>query len=244
MAATPERPPSVEPLHPRGFDELVTAREALATKRFDPTRLVLGIVGIVIIIVVYFAFQSLTSPATHTPGLSSQTSPAASPSSTSSAPSGTSSPSASSPAASTTAAIASGQSIDPPPDGDNNEHPELAPLAVDHDPGTSWKSRTYNKPTFGGIKAGVGYGVNLVAPALVTTVTLEVNGTGGSVQLRATDPSTPTQGPVLAEATLGTNTVLTLSTPTQTQHLVLWFTALPQTADGSNRIELAEVSVS
>ena len=243
MAATPERPPSVEPLHPRGFDELVTAREALATKRFDPTRLVLGLVAVMIIVVLYFAFQALTSPATHTPGGSSQTTPAPS-ASTSSAPSPSVSPTSSGPAVSTTAAIASGQSIDPPPGGDDNEHPELAPLAVDHDPGTSWTSRTYNKPTFGGLKPGVGYGVNLVAPALVTTVTLQVNGTGGRVEVRATDPSTPTQGPVLAEGVLSANTVLTLSTPTQTQHLVLWFTALPQTADGSNRIELAEVSVS
>jgi eukaryotic-like serine/threonine-protein kinase len=38
--------------------------------------------------------------------------------------------------------------------------------------------------------------------------------------------------------------VLTLSAPTETQTVVLWFTSLPQTADGANRLELAEVTVS
>ena len=231
-------------MRPRGFDELVAAREALVTKRFDPTRLVLAIVAVVIIVVVYFAFQALTSPTTSAPGRSSQTTRALSPSASASASAAAPSASSSAPAVSAAVAIASGQSIDPPPKGDDNEHPELAPRAIDGDPGTSWSSRTYSKPTFGSLKPGVGYGVNLAAPALVTTVTLQVNGTGGRVELRATDPSTPTTGPVLAESTLSANTVLTLSTPTQTQHLVLWFTALPQTADGSNRIELAEVSVS
>jgi hypothetical protein len=49
---------------------------------------------------------------------------------------------------------------------------------------------------------------------------------------------------VLAEGTLGPDTVLTLATPTQTQSLVLWFTELPQAPDGANRLELAEVTVS
>jgi hypothetical protein len=49
---------------------------------------------------------------------------------------------------------------------------------------------------------------------------------------------------VLAEAALGPETVLTLSAPTETQSLVLWFTELPQATDGANRLELAEVTVS
>lgn len=38
--------------------------------------------------------------------------------------------------------------------------------------------------------------------------------------------------------------MLTFPEPTETQHVVLWFTELPQTDDGSNRVELAEVTVS
>ena len=52
------------------------------------------------------------------------------------------------------------------------------------------------------------------------------------------------EGTVLAEGTLAPETVLTLAEPTEAQHIVLWFTELPQTEDGANRLELAEVTLS
>jgi hypothetical protein len=139
--------------------------------------------------------------------------------------------------------IASAQMLDPPPGGDNNEHPEAVPLAIDGDPTTFWFTRTYASPTYG-MKEGVGYAVTLAAPATVTTVRLQVNGTGGQVEVRATDPATPTTGEVLASGELSADTVLTLGTPTETQTIVLWFTALPQTPDGRNRVELLELQLS
>ena len=228
----------------RAFDELIAARETLVTKRFDPTRLVLAVVVLAVLIGLYLAFQSLTKPSTP---LDRGGSAAPGPSATAPAqetPGPAQESAAPADAAPVAPVIASGQQIDPPPDGDDNEHPEAAPLAVDGDPATNWYTRTYKSPDFAGLKKGVGYGVNLAAPATVTTVTLQVNGTGGRVEIRSTDPSTPTQGDVLAEGELSANTVLTLSAPTQTQRIVLWFTALPQAADGGNRVELAEVTVS
>ncbi len=38
--------------------------------------------------------------------------------------------------------------------------------------------------------------------------------------------------------------MLTFAEPVEASSIVLWFTELPQTADGSNRIELHEVQVS
>ncbi|MDT0165206.1 hypothetical protein Q9R32_06540, partial [Actinotalea sp. AC32] len=138
--------------------------------------------------------------------------------------------------------IASAVQLDPPPQGDDNEHPEAVDRAIDGDPSTFWFSRTYASPTYG-MKSGIGYALTLAEPATVTEVRLYVNGAGGNVELRMTDPSTPTQGEVLASGPLGPETVLTLAQPTQGQHVVLWFTALPQTPDGRNRIELTEVRV-
>ena len=43
---------------------------------------------------------------------------------------------------------------------------------------------------------------------------------------------------------MSATTVLTLSQPTQAQHIVLWFTVLPQNAAGENRVELFEVQLS
>ena len=117
------------------------------------------------------------------------------------------------------------------------------PLAIDGDPTTKWYSRMYNNPDFG-MKPGIGYAVTLQVPATVTTVTLTTGGTGGNVEVRATDPSTPTQGEVLASGPLSPTTVLKLKTPTEARTIVLWFTQLPQNPAGENRVELFEVKLS
>ncbi|WNB85597.1 hypothetical protein [Cellulomonas sp. ATA003] len=76
--------------------------------------------------------------------------------------------------------IASGAQLDPPPAGDENEHPEAVDLAIDGDPSTVWYTRTYGTPQFGGLKDGLGYAVTLAEPAPVSTVTLQVRGSGGA----------------------------------------------------------------
>ncbi|HEY8721565.1 hypothetical protein [Pengzhenrongella sp.] len=225
-------------------EELSAAREAMVTKRFDPTKLVIGLVLLVVVVVLWAAFSTLTSPG-GTPKAGAATPSARTSASASASSTPTTEPSAT-PSKSAAAApvIASGQQLDPPPEGDNNEHPEAVPLAIDANPATFWHTRTYKASTFAGLKKGIGYAVNLTADATVTTVKLQVHGTGGNVEIRATDPSTPMQGTILAQGPLGPNTTFTLSKPTKTKHIVLWFTALPQTADGANRLELAEVGVS
>jgi len=140
-------------------------------------------------------------------------------------------------------ALSGAQSLDPPPAGDNNEHPDEAGRAIDGDPTTFWRSRTYKNPKMPG-RPGIGFAVTLAQPGTVTAVTLHVNGAGGNVEIRATDPSTPMTGAVLAQGAFGPDVTFTFAQPVQAQSIVLWITELPQTADGSNRIELAEVLVS
>lgn len=137
--------------------------------------------------------------------------------------------------------IASAQQLDPPPQGDNNEHPEAVDRALDGDPGTFWFSRTYASPTYG-MKPGIGYAVTLAEPAVVSSVTLSTTSVGGHVQIRAVDPATPTEGEPLAEGPMQNQTTFTFE-PVEAQHVVLWFTALPQNAGGLNRIELTELTV-
>ena len=138
--------------------------------------------------------------------------------------------------------IASGAQLDPL--GDNNEHPELQDKAIDGDSTTSWYTRSFNSSAFGGLKPGVGYAVTLAAPADVSTVFLTTNGAGGNVEVRATDPTTPTEGEVLASGPLGPETVLTLSRTVSTQSIVLWFTDLPAMPSGKFRVELFEIALS
>jgi hypothetical protein len=252
-------PPSVPPARPSvvrseserpsgfglPFDDRIDEPEPLSERRFDPTKLVIALVAVAVVIGVIIAFQLLTKPVT--PRNDAVPAPVV----TSSAPVGSTPPTASA-AQPTSAAptvpaggtpvIASVSTIDPSdPAG---EHAELAARAVDGDPATAWYTHTYNTPNFGGIKPAVGFVLNFASPSTVTSVTLHVNGTGGNVELRATDAASPTAGPVLASGPLAADTVLTLSKPTQTSSIVLWFTALAQTADGSNRIEITEITVS
>lgn len=231
------------------FDTLIGSPvDALTRKRFDPTPFVLALVGIAVVVGLFWAWNALTAPPPPIGGsdgfgdvadtplpeepAEGEGDPAAEPPAEEPAPAPPAPP-----------VIASAQMLDPPPGGDNNEHPEAVGAAIDGDPATFWYTRTYKSPTYG-MKPGVGYAVTLAEPATVTTVVLNVNGTGGNVEVRLTDPATPTTGDVLASGPLAPETVLTLSAPTEGQHVVLWFTALPQTADGSNRVELAEVRLS
>lgn len=229
-----------------GFEEIIQApADLLVRKRFNPTPLVIVLVLGAVAYGLYLAWQAfwvpagplLGPPGTHLP--STSVSAPADPSASTPADPGTAQP----PAGGAKPAIASAQQVDPPPGGDNNEHPELVDKAIDGDPATAWLSRTYKSPTYG-MKPGIGYAIVLREPALVTKVTLTTGVTGGMVEVRATTPDKPTEGAVLASGPLSASTVLTLSEPTQASSIVLWFPTLPQTADALNRVVLNEVAVS
>lgn len=227
------------------FDALVADDAPLVVRRFDPTRLVLAIVAIAVLIGVFIALKGLFSPIV-TPA--ARPAPAAGTSTSSATPSA--SPKASSPSPSRTTAapsggapvIASVASVNPPP-GTGPEHPDTVGLAIDGNPATFWTTSTYAQANMGG-KPGVGFALTLAKKTTVTGVTVHINGSGGNVEVRATDAANPTTGPVLASGPMGPDTVLTFSKPVETQNIMLWFTLMPQTADGSNRVELNEVTVS
>ncbi|WP_434081328.1 hypothetical protein [Sanguibacter sp. Z1732] len=124
-----------------------------------------------------------------------------------------------------------------------DDNPDLAYLAADGNPDTIWRSLRYNDPNYG-MKPGLGFVIELEETAVVSRVTLDVQGEGGIVQIRAGDADNPDEGPVLAEGAMGPEVTYELSEPTETDVVVLWFPELPVAdSDGRNRIELAEVSV-
>ncbi len=252
--------PADVPRRPEESFDSIVGRSAgvLVKRRFDPTPIVLALVAIAVVVGLVMAWNAFTRPAPPIggaeglDGLTETTPPPAGMDDPAGDGEGTdegtgaddgTGTETTEPPSTAPPVIASAQQIDPPPGGDQNEHPEAVHLAIDGDPSTMWFSRTYVSPTYG-MKPGIGYGIALAEPAVVTTVTLHVQGTGGNVEVRATEPDTPTEGEVLASGPLGPNTVLTLDPPTETTSIVLWFTELPQTADGRNRVELTEVEVS
>lgn len=239
-SATSTPPVPAGPAHaPIKFEELISTPKEYRRFRFNPTALTLLLALVAVLFGLYLAFQNLASG--WTGPFSSNTGERPLP------PSATSSQDKVPDAKPTTIdvvapIIASGQQLDP--QGDNNEHPEAVDLAFDQDPSTFWYSRTYKSASFAGMgKSGIGFAVTLEEVSAVSTVYLSTNNTGGKVEIRATDPSTPTKGEVLASSALSAEMDLTLSKTVNTQHIVLWFTELPQVPNGSNRIELLEISL-
>jgi len=208
-------------------------------KTFNATPYVLVLVLGALVFGAYTAFQSLTGPAG--PPIA-RPSPTAEPSPTEESPTDDGSPSPS-PETSPTeevlpAVIAAGLQLDP--DGDGDEHPEAVDRAFDGDMGTYWFTRTYNNAEMPG-KSGLGYEITLENETLVSGLTLYTNGDGGNIEVRATTGDEPTEGPVLASGAMGSETVLHFDEAVRTQTIVLWFTELPTTPDGLNRVELLEI---
>ncbi|WP_454042247.1 hypothetical protein [Cellulosimicrobium sp. Marseille-Q8652] len=143
--------------------------------------------------------------------------------------------------------IASGQALDPQGDadpGNEGEHPEAVALAFDGQPETFWYTRRYNSPDFAGLKDGIGFAVVLEQKAPVQTIVIDSAVNGGNVEIRATSPSTPTEGEVLASGPLSPGVEFTFEAPVEAESIVLWFTELPQNATGENRMEINEILLS
>ena len=237
---SPQSPNSSPAAAPIKFDQLMSTPKEYRRFRFNPTALTLVLAIAIVTFGIYFAFGTLSEQVRNPFGYENAERPLEP---------GVSSPGVTTPevvtpteAPAIAPVIASGSQLDP--EGDDNEHPEAVDLAFDQDPSTFWYTRTYKSATYEGLgKSGVGFAVKLEQKSPVSTVYLSTNNTGGVVEIRATDPSTPTKGELLASVPLDKEMTIQLRTTVETQHIVLWFPELPQTSNGDNRVELTEISL-
>jgi len=126
--------------------------------------------------------------------------------------------------------------------------PDQAPLAIDGNSSTVWPIDTYSDPVpFPNFKNGVGLMLQLPQPTAVGEVTIELNSTGTSVEIRSAQTSTP--------SSLADTTVLTPATPLKpgsntikvdgaapTSNLLVWVSTLGQ-VDGESRSDIAEITL-
>lgn len=161
---------------------------------------------------------------------------------------------ASSPSAPTSSAAVDPQPIegvtatdlDPQGDPPFDENPELAPLAVDGDPATAWRTLTYEQNLGpGGLKTGVGLLLDLGEVQDVTTIDVTFLGEPTSFSLFVTDEA-PTEVERLEPAATGTadstRARVTLDEPVTGRFVTLWLTSIPAVSDGF-RGEVAEITV-
>ena len=111
------------------------------------------------------------------------------------------------------------------PEGDQHENDDLAPLAVDGDPTTFWKTEHYNKGFF---KKGVGLVLDAGRSLGLSRVVVETDGRGSFAQiLLGSKPAGPFH-PVSADRPLTGTTVYALHKGAAGRYIVVWITAIPQ----------------
>jgi hypothetical protein len=229
----------------------------------DQTRFVLGVVAALVVVGLIFAVFSLRGifgaaeplvqpgPLIPTPSPSATArGSAAADAPPSTAPSTAPSPAASvaapsvspGPTPSATPGEVSGiQAIDPQGDGDENG--ATADRAIDGDTSTTWRSARYNSANFGGLKKGLGLYLQL-SGGPVKSVTVELDGRGGAVELRTADgPGLDSSVVVATAQTSDGKAVLTPTSPVLHGPLLLWFTELPQQSSGEYRLVVTEITV-
>jgi hypothetical protein len=111
------------------------------------------------------------------------------------------------------------------PDGDHHENDDLAPLAVDGDPATFWKTEHYTK---GFVKKGVGLVLDAGRNLRLSRVVVVTDTPGSSAQLLlGNNPAGPFH-PVSAVRPLSATTRYSLGKGAAGRYLVVWITALPK----------------
>ncbi len=132
--------------------------------------------------------------------------------------------------------------------GGEADNPADAGLAIDGNPATAWPTDTYSDPVpFPGFKDGVGLILQLPQPTKVASVTLNLNSTGTSIQLRSAESGTPAALSDTTELTsptamkTGSNTI-TVDNASPTSYLVVWITTLG-TVDGKSETAISDIIV-
>jgi serine/threonine protein kinase len=149
--------------------------------------------------------------------------------------------------------IAAVNDFDPVQDrGNGTENPNLAPLAIDGDPATSWETlEYYGNARFGLLKPGVGLIVDLGRVRDVGAVKVGLGGNGTSVELRAA-PASATTAPTDSSAaytllrtdtSAGSEADFALKSPVHTRYLLVWLTSLPHVAGDTYQGKISEIRV-
>lgn len=147
--------------------------------------------------------------------------------------------------------------FDPVADGgEEDENGELANLAIDGDPSTSWKTLIYyGNPAFGALKPGAGLVFDLGSPSEVRNFTLMLANQPNAIEMRvpadealrsaeqAPQESVSQWSVVAANPVAGQEVVLTPESAVTTRWVLIYFTNLPPIADGQYRSGIAEAYV-
>jgi eukaryotic-like serine/threonine-protein kinase len=147
------------------------------------------------------------------------------------------------PADTSPVSVAKDSASDFDPYGDGREHPETAPLVIDRDPGTHWRTETYEGAALAG-KPGVGIYVDASPEVAASEVRLETRVAGWDVEFYVADSGPPDDLEGWTKVGSGTVSQTSQTFPLDTagqayRYYLVWITSLPP----EGRVELAEVEL-
>ena len=111
------------------------------------------------------------------------------------------------------------------PEGDQHENDDLAPLAVDGNPVSAWKTEHYRN---GFSKQGVGLVLDADKSRPISQVVVATDGAGSSAQIELGDAPGGPFDTVSADLPLDGKTTFTLTQGSAGRYVVVWITALPK----------------
>jgi predicted Ser/Thr protein kinase len=112
------------------------------------------------------------------------------------------------------------------PQGDGTEHNEVAGLATDGNPSTSWMTEHYNSQDFGGLKTGVGLVLDAGSSVKLARLTVTTPTPGFTAEIQAGNSSSGGFTPDSGSQTINGTTTFTLNGATA-RYYVVWITQLP-----------------
>lgn len=241
-------PPPVSTGGGSGAGDQIVSREAIsgdsgapAKRGFDPTVPTLILAGLLVVLGIIYAFSVLRGPSPGglelpTTGGASQSAGQSSQSEETPAPAPTPDP-----APTTVAPVIGSLEIFSWGD-DGKDHPELVDALIDGDAATFWYTRYYDWNQFSE-DSMISILINLEEETVVTSVTIDIIGSGGEVTIRDASGGNPRAGTVLGTSTLQSTTVIKLDEPTRLSSLGLNFVTLPTDDEGLNRAKVTGISV-
>jgi serine/threonine kinase PknH len=120
------------------------------------------------------------------------------------------------------------------PEGDGHENDDLAPLAVDGDTTTFWKTEHYH--SFGKTGVGLVLDAHRVRPVARVVVSTDTAGSSAEIEV-GRSPTGPFHLVTRAQPLTGTTT-FTLAKKPIGRYLVVWITALPASAGEAHVTEV------
>jgi putative peptidoglycan lipid II flippase len=132
--------------------------------------------------------------------------------------------------------------------GGGADNPQSAGLAIDGNPATAWSTDIYfDAVPFPGFKQGVGLLLQLPQPTTLAAVTVDLDSTGTTVQLRASPTAAPAKLADTIELTPPTpmhpgHNTIPVNARTPTSDVLVWISTLGSTG-GKSRSDISEITL-